>query len=158
MRFLFSYSKISKRLEGVSYKVFLVNHTACKSTEDLLHVHYNRIFKKSGVPDRRTRICKSFHFDPSRYRDVIHTTSNGICEEDSKQNGINHALQGDPIGCRTGNGEKVAKQSQVRKSTQLLFSFPPFPVRHPIGSPCTPNMTQLGHHHIFIINVSQFFL
>ena len=26
---LFSYSKISKRLEGVAYKLLLINHTAC---------------------------------------------------------------------------------------------------------------------------------
>ena len=26
---LFSYSKISKRLEGVVYKLLLINHTAC---------------------------------------------------------------------------------------------------------------------------------
>ena len=28
---LFSYSKISKRLEGVAYKLLLINHTACIS-------------------------------------------------------------------------------------------------------------------------------
>ena len=28
---LFSYSKISKRLEGVAYKLLLINHTACKN-------------------------------------------------------------------------------------------------------------------------------
>ena len=33
-------------------------------------------------------------------------------------------------GSRTGNGEKLSS-SQVRPSTQLLLSFPPFPVRHP---------------------------
>ena len=31
----FSYSKISKRLEGVAYKLLLINHTACSQT-----IHY----------------------------------------------------------------------------------------------------------------------
>ena len=31
---LFSYSKISKRLEGVAYKLLLINHTACIESID----------------------------------------------------------------------------------------------------------------------------
>ena len=45
-------------------------------------------------------------------------------------------LQGDPIGCRPGNVEKLsssqAEPGQAIKSVQLLLSFPPFPVRHPV--------------------------
>ena len=36
MRFLFSYSKISKSIWGVSYKVFLINHTACMLHNSIL--------------------------------------------------------------------------------------------------------------------------
>ena len=37
MCFFFSYSKISRRLEGVSYKVFLINHTECKENGGRVH-------------------------------------------------------------------------------------------------------------------------
>ena len=50
------------------------------------------------------------------------------------------SVQGHRTGCRTGNGNQLSaapKQSQGRQSNQLLLTFPPFPVRHPVRCPCT---------------------
>ena len=44
MCFLFSYSKISKRLEGVSYKVFLINHTECMAPGAPTDVYNGLVF------------------------------------------------------------------------------------------------------------------
>ena len=41
--------------------------------------------------------------------------------------------------CRTGNREKLSS-SQVRPSSQLLLTFPSFPVWHPVWSPCTKKL------------------
>ena len=46
-------------------------------------------------------------------------------------------LQGDWTGCGTGNGEKISSSQDEpdQAINQLLLSFPPFPVRHPVRSP-----------------------
>ena len=51
----------------------------------------------------------------------------------------NFTLLGDQTGCSTGNGEKLSSTQALPPQAirSAVFSFPPFPVQHPVKSPNT---------------------
>ena len=60
---LFSYSKTSKRLEGVAYKLLLINHTACKCE----HSHFMRKLLKDPCTPLWLQGCALATFNQSLF-------------------------------------------------------------------------------------------